>query len=202
MKEERRATAEAWLVANGVAGILSNETRTEIVEKLMTDRTLFDEHYDSRLHGKSINDLFNDQSFCGYFGETKRLLQEEDLRFLTERGSTFRVDGRNRPVLGWNNGGNPKLITMQECRDELGFESVILWQNEEMVNTTYVEDLLQSSVDRLGLPRRLHRRIASGPNGFEHVEREEDGLELHKVFLTFSFDVVEAIANDRLLVVP
>ena len=167
----------------------------------MTDRTLFDEHYDSRPHGKSIQDLFNDQSFSGYFGETKRLLHEEDLRFLTERGSSFLVGGRNRPVLGWNNGGNPKLITMQECRDELGFESVILWQNEKMVNTTHVEDLLQQKVHRLGLPRRLHRRIASGPNGFEHVVREEEEFELHKVFLTYSFDVIEAVASDRVLVV-
>ena len=90
---------------------------------------------------------------------------------------------------------------MQECRVELGFESVILWQNEKMVNTTHVEDLLQQKVDHFLLPRRLHRRIASGPNGFGHVVREEEEFELHKVFLTYSFDVIEAVASRRVLVV-
>ena len=93
-----------------------------------------------------------------------------------------------------------KPITMDQAKTMLGFDSVFLWKNEEKPNTTFVEDLLQERVHDLGLPRRLHRQIGMGNNGFydEPVDEED---ELHKVFLTYSFDVQAAIDAGEVVVV-
>ena len=68
--------------------------------------------------------------------------------------------------------------------------------------------MLQENCDGLGLPRRLHRRVGAGSNGFEHVhgddedEYDEHGLPkaLHKVFMTYSFDVVHKITEGDVVV--
>jgi hypothetical protein len=80
----------------------------------------------------------------------------------------------------------------------LGFDSVFLWKNEEKPNTTFVEDRLQGRYHILGLPRRLHRQVGMGNNGFY----DQPGVaELHKVYLTYSFDVKAAIDDDVVVVV-
>ena len=206
-KTERREDAEEWLLANGRTGVMSNSARMSIMLNLASDRTLFNKEGDSRLHGKSIDDLFAMPNFSGYFGETMRSLEEEGLRFLTERGSQFHQSGKNRPVLAWAptvEGGKPTLITQGQAKARLGFNSVFLWKNEEKPNTTYIEDLLQQRVHSLGLPRRLHRRCGMGDNGFGDLEEHEDeeaAVELHKVYLTYSFDVHDAIEKGNVVVV-
>ena len=78
-----RADTEAYLIEHGRTGILSDKLRMEIVMRIATDRSLFDGHIDKRLHGKSLDDLFNDPTFSGYLGETGRSLIEEAYGWLT-----------------------------------------------------------------------------------------------------------------------
>ena len=80
----------------------------------------------------------------------------------------------------------------------LGFDSVFLWKNDEKPNTTFVEDRLQGRYHELGLPRRLHRQVGMGDSGFYN---EPEEVELHKVYLTYSFDVKAAIDDDVVVVV-
>jgi hypothetical protein len=178
-KIERRGDAEGFLIEHGRAGILSDTRRKEIVEAIATDRSLFDDHGDERLDGKSLDDLFSDPTFCGYLGETKRTLDEEAYAWFTERGGKLYAAGKCRPVLRWK--GGHKLITPLEAKTIFGFKSVFLWKNEEKPNTTFVEDCLQGRYHELGLPRRLHRQVGMGDNGFG----DQPGVfELHKVFLS------------------
>ena len=60
-KIELRADTEAFLIEHGRTGILSDKLRKAIVEAIATDRSLFDGHTDKRLHGKSLDDLFDDR---------------------------------------------------------------------------------------------------------------------------------------------
>ena len=199
-KTERRKDAEAYLIKHGRTGILSNTERQGIAQSIATDRTLFDDDPDERLHGKSLDDLFADPTFCGYLGETMRSLGEEALRWLTKRGSLF--SAKNRPVLAWapeEDEDEPQAITQDEAKTMLGFSSVYLWKNEEKPNTTFVEDQLQERYHDLGLPRRLHRCVGMGNNGYDEPEDEEG--ELHKVFLAYSFHVQAAISSGLVAVV-
>ena len=191
-----RADAEAYLIEHGRTGILSDKLRMEIVMRIATDRSLFDGHIDKRLHGKSLDDLFNDPTFSGYLGETGRSLIEEAYGWLTERGGLLHASGKCRPVLRWKHGY--KLITADDAQTMLGFNSVFLWKNDEKPNTTFVEDRLQGRYHELGLPSRLHRQVGMGDNGF-YTEPEE--VKLHKVYLTYSFDVKAAIDDDVVVVV-
>lgn len=77
------------------------------------------------------------------------------------------------------------------------------------VNTTGVEDMLQENCHRLGLPRRLHRVVGAGSNGFERhhgddgeSDFDEDGhpKAIRKVFMTYSFDVVRMIDEGDVVV--
>ena len=200
-KLERRADAEAYLFEHGRTGILSTHERVAIAKDIAADRSLFDDHDDERLHGKSLDDLFADESFSCYIGETMRTLGEESLRWLSERGSSFTASGVNRPVLAWapmDEGGQPVVIKESEAKAQLGFRSVFIWKNEEKLNTTFVEDALQERYHKLGLPRRLHRRVGAGSNG---IEDEAGATELHKVFLAYSFDVQDAIDEGSVVVV-
>ena len=81
----------------------------------------------------------------------------------------------------------------------LGFRSVILWRNLEKMNTTYVEELIQRRYQHLGLPRRLQRVPGAGGNGSR--EDEVGVTEIHYVYLTYSFDVIPAIAENTVKVV-
>ena len=94
----------------------------------------------------------------------------------------------------------PELITMNQAKTMLGFHSVFLWKNEEKPNTNFIEDLLQERYHDLGLPRRLHRQIGMGNNGFVAPPEDEED-ELHKVFLAYSFDVQTEIDAGEVVVV-
>ena len=65
------------MIKHGRTGILSEARRKDIAKSIATDRSLFDDHSDERLNGKSMDDLFSDPKLCGYLGETKRTLNEE-----------------------------------------------------------------------------------------------------------------------------
>ena len=91
---------------------------------------------------------------------------------------------------------------MPEAREKLGFKSCVLHGDVLKVNTTAIEDLLQSKCHDLGLPRRLHRRVGAGSSGFKRYfsddeEEDEDGrsTKLHKDFMAYSFGAVPAIAK-------
>ena len=189
-KVERRNEMESFERAEGRTDIMSNEERCTIAEQICTDRAFFDDGSDSRLHGKSLDDLLTEHGMCVYFGETGRQLYEEGYRWLSERGSMF--SNKNRPVLRWNNGD---VITQSEAIESLGFESVFLWQNASKLNTTFVEDKLQAQYHGLGLPRRLYRQVGMGSNGAADLPC--DGY-VHKVFMTYSFDVLSHIARGNI----
>jgi len=193
------AASEAHLLEEGRI-IINEEDREAIAIQLATDRC----SWDSRLHDKSLDDLYADGTFCGYLGETKRGLDDKALRWLTQRGSSLTSSGLNRPVLAWapqKVGADPqnKHITMGQAKKELGFAAVFLWYNEES-NTTFIEAELQKPYDHLGLPRRLHRRVGVGSHGFG-ARHKEDATELHKVFLAYSFDVHAEIDAGNVIVV-
>jgi hypothetical protein len=200
-KLSRRAKATAYLHKHGRTGIMHIRELSDVAKELAEDRTLFDGKSDSRLHGMSLDDLFAREDFSGYLGETMQPLADEAFRWLTQRGSQFHASGKNRPVLRWRRqraagiGKRRKastIITATEANEELGFGAIMLYRNEEKPNTCGVEDLLQERYHELGLPRRLHRQIGMGDNGWGRDD--EPGVdELHGVFLTYSFDVQEAI---------
>ena len=114
------------MIKHGRTGILSEARRKDIAKSIATDRSLFDDHSDERLNGKSMDDLFSDPKLCGYLGETKRTLNEEAYRWLTQQclSSALHADGKNRPVLRWDD--RHKLSTPHEAKTILGFESVLL----------------------------------------------------------------------------
>ena len=207
LKDSRRDEAEAFMMENGVSGIDSKFAREMKVNHMRYDKTLlYNLTADPRLIGISIEDLHEDPNVCIYFGETFRKLREEDLRWLTSRGDLS--GGANRPALEWSeprgeHGERRTHITMSEARKELGFMSCVLHEDVLKVNTTAIEDLLQSKCHALGLPRRLHRRVGAGSKDFKRFfsdddeEEDEDGrpTKLHKVFMAYSFGAVPAIAK-------
>ena len=80
---QRRADIEAYLLEHGLTGILSTSERASIDKDIATDRWLFDDHHDERLH--ALDDLvFADEFCCGCIGETTtmRTLDEEALHWL------------------------------------------------------------------------------------------------------------------------
>ena len=87
---------------------------------------------------------------------------------------------------------------MGEARRMLGFCSVELWVNEEKLNTTKIEELLQVHFFHLPLGRRLWRACGCGrlsaPDGEEK--------RVHLVFLTYSFEVRAMITAGKVVVVP
>ncbi len=200
-KKKRRAEAKVYALAKGRTGIISDDKLIKLADGIATDRSLFNDHPDKRLHGKSLDDLFANPSFCGYFGETKRTLKEEALRWLSKRGSFFKEGGKDRHVLLFakmDEDGQHAVIKESEAKEQLGFRSVFLYKNLEKPNTTFIEDRLQERYHELGLPRRLHRRVGMGSNGFFDVHQDEE-VELHKVFLTYSFDVRSAINAGKVI---
>ena len=123
--------------------------------------------------------------FAIYFGTTRRTLEIEWLRWLTERGSGLPGLDKNRPVLRRMTG---ETITPKEAEDELGF-----WCAEVGVgdivnhNCRGKEDYLQThltnstrDIDDTGKPhcrlgQQLHRCIGKGP-----IEEKEN--EIFRVF--------------------
>jgi hypothetical protein len=87
------------------------------------------------------------------------MLFEENLRFLTARGSQKGGGQRCRPVLqrSTENGGH-KPMTMKQAKDDYGFLSATLGFNDWKTNSTHMEDRLQTMNRHLPLgSRRLWR---------------------------------------------
>ena len=141
--------------------------------------------------------------------QTGRLLPDEELRWLTERGSTIVASGRNRPVYRrtdkLNKNGEPATITMGDARREYEFKSVTLFQSELKVNTTAIEDKLQEEFMRLplgiGAPGegagRCWRRPGMGNNGYDQQPGE---LKRQQVFMCYSFKIAAFIRSGKISV--
>ena len=168
------AEARAWHANNCDSPLLTREElalkATEII---------------SRVEG-----MRNFGTLAMYFGQTRRSLADEGLRFLTERGANQlhlgnasrgrRKTARNRPVLQWQNGNH---ITMNEAREILGFQSIALWKGKFLKDATSVEEALQRHYDYLPLGERLWRHVAKGrKRGDELIKRRR-----YQVFLSFTY---------------
>jgi len=98
-----------------------------------------------------------------YVGQTGRELDQEALRWVTERGANDGGAGaRNRPVLSWKNGNR---ITMKQARELLGARAVKVFEHPQKMVACKVEEELQHLLDaklKLPLGIRLHRHVAMG----------------------------------------
>jgi hypothetical protein len=118
-----------------------------------------------------------------YFGITKRLLSQEDLRFLTTRGSNnpLTPGTRNRPTLLTVDG---ETIGMSYARKVLGARSLQLSASCLRANESQLEDILQTQIHDKALgSTRLHRRVAMGRNSEEADWLEESFV--CKLFVTY-----------------
>ena len=112
--------------------------------------------------------------------------EAEDLRLLTARGK--RGGGGNRPVLVHSNNS---FITMKTAREEFGFRSIVVYESACLLDASGVEEALQTYFDNLKLgTRRLWRCVAMGQSSDKNDVEE---LEVYKVFITYSTQVVEEL---------
>jgi hypothetical protein len=178
----------------------------EIAKQIFTDKVIENKVLEivndpSLFQGSSLMDMLNDpeSQITFYVGMTKRVLELEDLRFLTERGRNSGrkyIKGikhaRNRPVLLNANGS---VITRKNAVSQfLNFKSVVVFENPVMSNATAIEAALQTLFQKKKLGyERLWRHVAKG----QHHSTE---LGYYKVFFTYSFDVVESINNKKIII--
>ncbi len=174
--------------------ILTDEEISSKVTQIVNNPSLF--------NGISLADIVShaESEFTFYVGMTKRDLEMEDLRFLTKRGANLQkgkkyIKGkkayRNPPVLLNANGS---VITRKNAVSQLKFNSVVVFENPVLSNVTAVEDAIQKKFQwkKLGY-ERLWRHAAKG----QHHSTE---LAHYKVFVTYSFNVVENINNKKIIV--
>ena len=136
-----------------------------------------------------------------YWGYTSRSLADEDLRWLTTRGTAgqdadgeYTINpGKNRPVLLW--WPDESTITMGEARSELGFTSHEVYASTLKYNARMVENALQQRYQHLDLGHRLWRCADKGSK----YDTEVDG-KLHKVFITYSPLISEMLADGKIKV--
>ena len=130
-----------------------------------------------------------------YFGYTGRQVEKEWLSFLTTRGKwvededgnrTYSEQG-NRPVLLW---ADDRTITKKTAEKEMGFGVIEVYSSTLMINARYVEKALQVRYKHLPLGHRLVRV----PDKGKKYDKSVDG-KVHKVFITFSFDVANLVAD-------
>jgi hypothetical protein len=158
----------------------------------------------NELGNKSIVQVLKDNQHFGlYVGMTSRQLYQEDLRWLTKRGANT-VAGKengqcNRPVLQRM---NDDVITMNEACTAFGFQSIVVYTSNCMINVCNVEDAMQDFLQNefvdpqqedktkkgLKLGRRFWRYVAKGP--------KRNGKEgYYKTFITFSLNIGEHYDN-------
>jgi hypothetical protein len=131
-----------------------------------------------------------------YWGYTSRSLADEDLRWLTTRGTAGQdadgeytiKPGKNRPVLLW--WPDESTITMGEARSELGFTSHEVYASTLKYNARMVEKTLQLRYQHLPLGQRLWRC----PDKGSKFDTEVDD-KVHKVFITYSPLISDMIAD-------
>jgi hypothetical protein len=132
---------------------------------------------------RTLEEAVESEMWTFYFGITKRLLFQEDLRFLTERGSNNpkTPKARNRPTLLTVDG---KVIGMTYARKVLGAKSLQLSASCLRANESKLEEMLQTQIQGKALgSTRLHRRVASGRNSEEADWLEESFV--CKLFVTY-----------------
>jgi hypothetical protein len=158
MKEGRNEAAASWHNEHANVPALTEE---EV--KLKSDEII-----DSARLGVlgTLGTLVKHSALTFYVGETKQdRLEREDLRWITERGANLPdgqgyKGGRNRPVLVWSNN---KTITMKQAREQLGFQSQVVYELTFLIDASRVEDEIQNRYQHLDLGRKkLWRSVAMG----------------------------------------
>ena len=129
-----------------------------------------------------------------YWGYTSRSLADEDLRWLTQRGTggedaeyTINPGKLNRPVLLWP---DDSTITMSDARNKLGFTSHEVYASTLKYNAPMVEKALQLRYQHLDLGQRLWRCPDKGSKFDQEVDNK-----VHKVFITHSPHISDMIAD-------
>ena len=146
--------------------------------------------------GVALEEYLDDWGPSFYWGYTSRSLADEDLRWLTTRGTAGQdADGEytinpgyNRPVLLW--WPDESTITMGEARSELGFTSHEVYASTLKYNARMVEKTLQLRYQHLPLGQRLWRC----PDKGSKFDTEVDD-KVHKVFITYSPLISDMIAD-------
>jgi len=138
-------------------------------------------------------------------GTTKLELNDEDLRWLTERGANTAAGRdrgqRNRPVLQYADG---RFIKESEARTDLGAISEFIKDFPTRLEATTFEDRLQTRINDYQLGHRLHRAVAKG----RHIDDEFPNPRT-RVFITaipivpgtLQYDTVTTATNVDLQIV-
>jgi len=145
----------------------------------------------------SIQEFLSTHPNAGlYVGMTGQVLENEDLRWLSQRGRPMkagevyvgRPGQKNRPSILKSNG---ETIKDKEAREVYGFKSFVVYESPIKNNVCSVEDALQKFLqykfidnghDGLRLGRRFWRHVAMGPK--THIEAGH-----YKTFVTFSVNI-------------
>jgi hypothetical protein len=144
--------------------------------------------------GTSIrHELETNENFALYVGYTARMIVQEDLRWLTTRGSHLRKGvkykgGRNRPVLQFKDKRKP-IIGMKFARTNLRFKSILVFNSPCQLNALDVEAKLQILLRDYPLGIRLWRHTARG-------SKDRFKLGYYKVFITHSRIVRKRCGKD------
>ena len=129
-----------------------------------------------------------------YVGASSRLLKQEYLRWLTERGNGYDYEkGKwtgNRPVLQWKKAkrNGSTIITQKEAEEQLGFQGLEVYESLRDANAFAVEAALQRLVQQRFTPGTFHylwRRVAAGNNGCPYNRVPKD-KRVHIVFITYA----------------
>ena len=128
-----------------------------------------------------------------YVGYTGQMIEQECLRWLTERGNPSKKDRkkRNRPTLRHcptreqeELGLLGKVITMKEAVEEVGFKVREVYSSTLMYNARAVEAALQFLLDDLELGHKLWRKADKGKKYDQTAPLTDE--KVHKVFITHS----------------
>jgi len=150
------------------------------------------------LGGLSILQAVDSGKWGIYIGLTSRSLEEEALRFLSQRGANHAEDYDgpitvNRPVLQLKDprplpgaagaaGRTTRVVTEKQAMD-LGFRSQVIHVDRLRFNASAVEDGLQLGINHAPLGQRLHRHVAKGRNIDDMVRWGVDSVT--SVFITY-----------------
>ena len=86
-----------------------------------------------------------------------------------------------------------KNVTMKQARDEFGFRSIVVYENQLHCNASSIEDKLQKRYQYLPLGCRLWRCVGKGAK-----YNKDEVQQVHKVFITYSFKVQKAVNEGKL----
>ena len=81
---------------------------------------------------------------------------------------------------------------MKTAREEFGFRSFVVFKDLLHCNASRIEDKLQGLYQELPLGKRLWRCRGKGAKYLKHKKG------VHKVFVTFSFEVQKSLRNNKL----